>query len=299
LVLTFSYADAALIGRALPEIFASKAYVRREGEPLEMVRDWLKRSDDAVVICAGAWEGLDLPGLIDNLIVSRLPIAPPVVNDVDERGNNQLFAWAAGEDRYFVSFATARMLRRLRQGLGRATRAADDDVSIYVCDPRFGLPAEVMAREFSAGNFDPQAGKRPHRLRTMLGWAHPAEREFMPESIVEAVDNVRSHIASTVVAPRSRPTELLGPINEFALVLRRAPARTICRWPRPIGRCWLRPASSSMAMRGVSARRERHRDKVFDRDQLACQIRRLEVGHGCISRQQRLSNTQLFTSLQE
>jgi hypothetical protein len=100
----------------------------------------------------------------------------------------------------------------------------------------------------------------------------------MPESKVEAVDSVRSRIASTVVAPLSRATELLGAINEFALVLRRAPARTIWRWSRPIRRRWRRPASSSEAMRGVSARRERHHDKVFDRDQLACQIRRLSGG---------------------
>ena len=93
----------------------------------------------------------------------------------------------------------------------------------------------------------------------------------MPESKVEAVYSVRSHIASTGVVPRSRATELLGAISEFGLVLRRGRRLYGAGQDLSDAACDGR-ASYSMAMRGASMRRERHRDKVFDRDRLACQI---------------------------
>jgi Rad3-related DNA helicase len=41
--------------------------------------------------------------------------------------------------------AVLNMLRRLKQGMGRGIRKAGDVVCVWICDPRFGMPADLAA----------------------------------------------------------------------------------------------------------------------------------------------------------
>jgi hypothetical protein len=139
LVLTPSYADMDLLAPALP----SGAILHRRGEALGPLVQRFVADPRAILVTPAAWAGLDLPGMIDNLVVLRLPNPPPdrlreavLTKALERRGmsaddaRNILFNDARGES-----------LRRLAQGIGRGIRSESDQCTVWIADPRFPLPA--------------------------------------------------------------------------------------------------------------------------------------------------------------
>jgi ATP-dependent DNA helicase DinG len=134
LVLTTNSVDPQRIFERLPNELKDRCVVRRQGMGMQDCIRAFKERDNAILIAYGVWEGIDLPGLVDHLVVTRLPFRPPPGEDeetTNEFGGNLLF-----------------MLRTLRQGLGRAIRMWNDSTTYVFTDPRIGLPEAVFMREF-------------------------------------------------------------------------------------------------------------------------------------------------------
>ena len=140
LVLTTSWFDNDLIAGALPERLANQLIVRQRGQSLAEVLELFRASEDAILVTPGAGEGFDAPGLIGRVLIPRLPFSPP------EDAFGLPLVWQT-ENGTKASSDVVRMMRRLKQMIGRAIRVSDDVAEIWILDPRFGLPSLVQRRE--------------------------------------------------------------------------------------------------------------------------------------------------------
>lgn len=131
---------------ALAEAFAPedpRLVAQLSGLPTAMAVARFLARGDSIWISASAWEGISLPNAIAHIVIPRLPIRPRrAEDDLLERHFAERFgAGKAGEALVFGrKLADAR--RRLRQGIGRGIRAADDAVKIWIGDPRWPINQE-------------------------------------------------------------------------------------------------------------------------------------------------------------
>ena len=145
LVLSPSYAEAAALAVRVPG-----AVVHQRGDSLGQHLERFRADTGACLITPAAWTGVDLPGLIDHLVITRIPISPP-----DEAAARAYENWFAGKggsksDARGVlhgrAFSAAS--RKLAQGIGRAVRQAEDRVHVWIADPRMPISPAVVARKF-------------------------------------------------------------------------------------------------------------------------------------------------------
>ena len=142
-VLATSFADAAALRSAVEEVVvAGDVVVRGQDESLEAVTTSFGLRDRGVLILVGAWDGMDRPGLIDHLVIPRLPFPPPETN---RKAATYTFVAKDGERQN--SHDKEIMLRLLTQGIGRAFRVPSDAAKVWILDPRIGVPPEVEVRE--------------------------------------------------------------------------------------------------------------------------------------------------------
>lgn len=176
LVLTLSHGDSAGIAERLGGygVAGSAVLLHRAGGSLrDLVRRFAWLGNAPVLLSAGGWSGLDLPGLVDHLVISRLPFPPSDPAAVGENG---------------MAERVTAMLMTLRQGLGRPFRGPSDAATIWFADPRIGLPEDVADRE----------GLTPHpRSRPLYLTAIP--RRFAP-----ALDEAQVFSGTGVVGGRAR-----------------------------------------------------------------------------------------------
>ncbi|TJY57238.1 hypothetical protein E4T66_17680 [Sinimarinibacterium sp. CAU 1509] len=145
LVLVPAYTDGPLVADLL-EGLGTRLVVQRQiagdrGRCLEHFR----ARKDAVWISPSSWEGLDLPGLIKQLVIARLP--NPGINAEVVAARRQL-AIRNGRDEsaatgYAYAVARSMCMRKLAQGIGRPIRSESDEATIWFADPRVGLPTEL------------------------------------------------------------------------------------------------------------------------------------------------------------
>lgn len=143
LVLAASYDDVDDFAERLPEALA-----HRRGASLIPLLEAFVGDERAVLLSPAAWAGVDLPHLVDHVVIPRIPFPAP-----DEARELVLRrAWAArGVDERQAMFAARAlaeqdMKRKLRQGLGRGVRRADDSCTVWLLDPRFPVP-ETLVRQ--------------------------------------------------------------------------------------------------------------------------------------------------------
>lgn len=150
--------DPRLVAQT-PGVFMSMAITR-----------FLSRGD-AVWVSASAWEGISLPRAISHIVIPRLPIRPrSFEDDLLERA----FAEKLGKGRFGEAVVFGRKLaearRRLRQGIGRGIRTSEDDVKIWIGDPRWPIDQEEID-EFLLDQPRPWSptllGAVPERFRRM------------------------------------------------------------------------------------------------------------------------------------
>ena len=104
-----SYADVERLVPLLPSVIA-----HRQGVPVQKVLEAYRATPNCCLITPGAWIGADLPGLIQNLVIPRIPFPP---SGSDGQGNGaQLLSDT---------------LTKLAQGIGRAIRSEADDVTLW------------------------------------------------------------------------------------------------------------------------------------------------------------------------
>jgi ATP-dependent DNA helicase DinG len=128
LVLVPAYSDAEQLAPVLPEVL-----LHRQGSPLKPLLDAYRATENACLVTPAGWVGLDLPGLVQRLVISRLPFPPRV----DETG--EVFSSALGT-----------MLMKLSQGIGRAIRRPNDVATLWFADPRMPPPGILLDRTLMA-----------------------------------------------------------------------------------------------------------------------------------------------------
>jgi ATP-dependent DNA helicase DinG len=120
LVLVPSYADVARLEPLVPG-----ARFHRPDESLQRVLDEYQATKGCCLVTPGAWVGADLPGMVQNLVIPRIPFPP---RD-DENG-------------HIVEILSV-ALGKLAQGIGRAIRKHDDDATLWFADPRMPIPDSI------------------------------------------------------------------------------------------------------------------------------------------------------------
>lgn len=138
LVLVRSYADVAALSAGLSGL-GPRLLAQPRGMPLQAAATEFVRNPGTVWLSPTAWVGLDLPGMIDNLIIPRIPF----IRD-SALLRALLKAYSLYTNQAVDSIMHARRMlqakRLLRQGIGRGIRKEDDRCAIWFGDPRFPVP---------------------------------------------------------------------------------------------------------------------------------------------------------------
>jgi ATP-dependent DNA helicase DinG len=146
LALTLSRADTnAIAERLLARPLAENVLIHREGETLSTLRKRYVGNERAILLTPGGWEGLDMPGMVSNLVITRIPFAP-MDGSESEILRAHLFAQGMARDRVEMvvkARITHAARRKLAQGIGRAIRARDDVATVWIADPRFPMPESM------------------------------------------------------------------------------------------------------------------------------------------------------------
>jgi len=131
LVLCTSHADAEHIALDIGDQLNGRLLVRGAQDSLRKIIAQAAANENSVVIAAGAWQGLNRPGLFQTGVIVRLPFTaqPSFPNEGDAAATPSFSMWD--------------MMRHLRQGLGRFIRSHADAPEIWIVDPRIGLPPSM------------------------------------------------------------------------------------------------------------------------------------------------------------
>lgn len=142
LVLTLSWRDTAEIAKRVADMDGVVAH--RHGQSLREVVGVYIGAERTVLITPSGWEGLDLPGFIQNLVIARIPFAPSDVGLEVHRKIHYEHLGFSPEKISSILFneRESATRRKLAQGLGRGIRKPDDQVTVWICDPRFPLPED-------------------------------------------------------------------------------------------------------------------------------------------------------------
>jgi len=184
LVLCASYGDAGALAERLP----AETIVQRRGEPLAPLVERFRAEPGAVLLTPTAWAGLDLPGLVDNVVIVRLPIPRPdalrqavLEEALARRGRTREEA-----RNILAAQGRADAVRRLGQGMGRGIRTAEDRCTVWIADPRFPLPLSMvrdLRRRMTQGRaegWQDMALAIPRRFRTPSGRSAYDRAEIVP-----------------------------------------------------------------------------------------------------------------------
>ena len=199
LVLVPSYRDIALYrlliaDGAIADVADRIIFDNRREK--RMIRQRFVNTPDTALISPGSWVGMDMPGMITNLVIPRLPI-PPIDNASTTtfeqflRANDVSDAIIKGR-RFAAALGHTR--RKITQGIGRGIRAHDDDVTVWICDPRWPAPSGCVSpnrRTWSAGLRE----AIPERFLPMLARAdifHPGLEPIVAAQVAEPVRSRRS-----------------------------------------------------------------------------------------------------------
>lgn len=157
LALTLSWRDTAEIGRRLAGL--KNLVVHRHGQTLHEVLNEFVTTEGALLITPSGWEGVDLRGIIKNLLITRIPFSP---NDDASNAHRRIHFEHLGYSREKIDAIIfnekeSATRRKLSQGIGRGIRSHDDSVVLWLGDPRFPLP------ENFADSLDPILLEMPTR----------------------------------------------------------------------------------------------------------------------------------------
>lgn len=144
LVLTTSYSDGEGIKKILESHgFGDRVVLHRKGRALSEMISRFKVDEKCILITPAAWEGVNLPGLISQLVVTRIPY---VSTDSTELMLRKLGYIKTGINEgkassLIVGRMQADARRKLSQGIGRPIRRAEDSAQVWFADPRMPMPA--------------------------------------------------------------------------------------------------------------------------------------------------------------
>ena len=136
LVLCTSYALAEALGARVRE-----PIVHARGARLASRLAAFRADAQAVLLTPAAWSGVSLPGLVEHLVIPRVPFRPPSVEDEARRRFLESLGLAPSSvERLLARDRAAGVRRTLAQGIGRGLRSPDERCTLWLLDPRFPLP---------------------------------------------------------------------------------------------------------------------------------------------------------------
>ncbi|MCF6783734.1 ATP-dependent DNA helicase [Stutzerimonas stutzeri] len=170
LVLTNSYDDTAALGERLADL--EGLILAERGTSLASLKAQYIAADKALLIGPNCWEGFDAPGMVSNLVITRLPYGT-LAGARLQLHEASLRQRGYSEDKILRikhAMLSEEGRQRFTQGLGRGIRRHDDDVRVWIADPRFPLPEEF------ANSLDPIL--MVPRKRQSLGFAACIPKRF-------------------------------------------------------------------------------------------------------------------------
>lgn len=176
LVLVNSYDDAEAFASGLLGKVGCVVQQMR-GQSTKDCENAFLADERSVWISPTAWEGLNLPGAISNLVIPRLPFQPP-----DPSADALLRSLGELTDVAVSKIQSARRMnalkRKLRQGMFRPIRSKADRARIWIGDPRFPMAAGSQI-----------SLKFPARVRFSSGKRYPGLHLVVPTRFQLALQN--------------------------------------------------------------------------------------------------------------
>ena len=142
LVLCTSY---ALVDELAKRVSSPVVHVR--GARLGSCLDAFRADSRAVLLTPAAWSGVSLPGLVDHVVIPRVPFRPHAVRDAATRsflaqlGLSPVAAQRLvasdrnAAQRLVASDRNAAVRRKLAQGIGRGIRGPRESCTVWLLDP--------------------------------------------------------------------------------------------------------------------------------------------------------------------
>ena len=120
------------------------AIVHAHGTRLASRLDAFRTDPNAVLLTPAAWTGLSLTGLVDHVVIPRIPFRPPSVEDEARRRFLAELGFAPSSIESLIARDRAGAARRtLAQGIGRGIRGPREHCTVWLLDPRFPLPKSM------------------------------------------------------------------------------------------------------------------------------------------------------------
>ena len=140
LVLVLSWNDTFELEKRLKGL--PNLLVHQKGRPLQEYKEQYVATSGAVLISPSAWEGVDLPGLVNHLVITRIPYVPPDTSLAQiKRLTFEKMGYSNDKiERILSNIAESATRRKLAQGIGRGLRRKEDSVTLWIADPRFPMP---------------------------------------------------------------------------------------------------------------------------------------------------------------
>lgn len=174
LVLCNSYQDADVLAQLLVAR-GEKVIQQVHGQSTKDLEASFLEDPQSIWLSPTAWEGLNLPGAIQNLVVARLPFG-----GVDETTRAILTAYGRFSEQAAHKIVVGKMMnatkRKLRQGLGRPIRSKTDRAVIWIADPRFPIAAASQIPL-----------RHPGKIEYSQIQRYPAMHEVLPKRFAHAL----------------------------------------------------------------------------------------------------------------
>lgn len=143
LVLTNSWNDTGALASRLRDLSAPlPLLVHQQGEPLRSLLQTYIDTPGAILVTPSGWEGVDLPGLVPNIVIQRIPFPPLERNEtVRKRLSLEDQGYSPSSINGIIRQQDLELVRQmLAQGMGRGIRRKTDETVVWVADPRFPQP---------------------------------------------------------------------------------------------------------------------------------------------------------------
>lgn len=135
MVLVPSFEDVKKIADELQKTgrLGNHFLLHKSGTSLKTLLEQYAEDPQAVLISPSIWEGINLPGMIQSLVIARIPFEPPsAVKSIFLK---------------HLSFVHSRhrATAKFRQGIGRTLRRMSDFANVAIADPRFPLHLDNLS----------------------------------------------------------------------------------------------------------------------------------------------------------
>lgn len=140
LALTLSYRDTQMIADVLKERLPEPGLIiqHTDTDPIHQLLDRFKKTEGSILLSPCCWEGVNLPGLVKNLVITRIPFSPPdrvradmIRESMTKKGFNRHTITSA-----IFGHSVVNTRRKLRQAIGRGIRQKADVSRVWLGDKR-------------------------------------------------------------------------------------------------------------------------------------------------------------------